>query len=99
ADRNALYGRYGLFVLPLVLSELFFILLRSYSRSLRRTVQPVFIREFLLRLLQTGIVLVQWARPMPFGWFMVLYTGVFLCTTLALVFDLRRAGMFTIAWK
>ncbi|MBX2972227.1 MAG: hypothetical protein KF797_03925, partial [Flavobacteriales bacterium] len=99
SDRNALYGRYGLFVLPLVLSEIFFVLLRGYSRSLLRSVQPVFIREFLLRLLQTLIILVQWAWPMPFGWFMVLYTGVFLFTTLALVYDLRRAGLFTIGWN
>lgn len=99
ADRNALYGRYGLFVLPLVLSEVFFILLRSYSRSLHRTVQPIFIREFVLRLAQTLIIGVQWFRPMPFGWFMVLYTAVFLCCTLALALDLHRAGLLTLGWK
>lgn len=98
SDRNTLYGRYGLFVLPLVLSEIFFILLRSYSRSLRRTVQPVFVREFLLRLLQTAIIAVQWAWPMPFGWFMALYAGMFLLSTLALVYDLYRAGELALAW-
>jgi O-antigen/teichoic acid export membrane protein len=99
SDRNALYGRYGLLVLPLVLSEIFFILLRSYSRSLRRAVQPVFIREFLLRLLQTVLIAVQWAWPMPFGWFMAAYAGIFLLTTLALAWDLYRAGEFVVAWR
>lgn len=98
SDRNALYGRYGLFVLPLVLSEIVFILLRSYSRSLRRTVQPVFIREFLLRLLQTVVIAIQWAWPMPFGWFMALYAGIFLLSTLAMVYDLYRAGELVLAW-
>jgi O-antigen/teichoic acid export membrane protein len=91
-DRNALYGRFGLLVLPLVLAEIFFILLRSYSRSLRRTVQPLFIREFLLRLLQTVLILFQALRPQPFERFILLYTAVFLLCTLALVFDLWRSG-------
>jgi len=93
-DRNALYGRYGLLVLPLVFGEVFFILLRSYSRSLRRTVQPTFIREFLLRLLQTALILYQAWAPMPFGLFLVLYTSIFLLCTIALVADLHRAGHF-----
>ena len=38
ADRSSLYARYGLVLLPLVLAEVFFILLRSYSRSLWRMV-------------------------------------------------------------
>lgn len=98
SDRNALYGQYGLLILPLVFGEIFFILLRSYSRSLRRTVQPIFIREFLLRLLQTILILVQIVAPMPFGIFLVLYTGIFLLCTLVLVFDLWRAGQFKLGY-
>lgn len=96
SDRNALYGQYGLLIVPLVLGEVFFLLLRSYSRSLRRTVQPIFIREFVLRLLQTLLIVVQAVSPMPFGLFMVLYTGIFLVCTLALAVDLWRAGHFSI---
>lgn len=92
SDRNALYAHYGLLILPLVLGEVFFILLRSYSRSLRRTVQPIFIREFLLRLLQTLLIVVQMVHPLPFHLFMLGYTGIFLVCTLALAFDLWRAG-------
>lgn len=98
-DRSALYGQYGLLVLPLVFGEIFFILLRSYSRSLRRTVQPTFIREFLLRLLQTVLILVQAWKPMPFGTFLLLYVSVFLLCTLALAADLWRAGHFTPGFK
>ena len=99
SDRNALYGRYGLLLLPLVFSEVFFILLRSYSRSLRRTVQPTFIREFVLRLLQTLLIAYQAWRPMTFSTFMVIYTGLFLTTTILLVVDLARAGHFVIGWS
>lgn len=99
SDRNTLYAQYGLLVLPLVLGEIFFILLRSYSRSLHRTVQPTFIREFLLRLLQTLLILFQaWAK-MPFHVFMLLYTALFLVSTLALVWDLYRSGNFVLGWS
>jgi O-antigen/teichoic acid export membrane protein len=95
SDRNALYARYGLLVLPLVFGEIFFLLLRSYSRSLRRTVQPLFIREFLLRLLQLLLILLQaWLR-LPFGAFLMLYAGIFLLCTVLLIADLWRAGHFT----
>ncbi|MBK7384394.1 MAG: polysaccharide biosynthesis C-terminal domain-containing protein [Flavobacteriales bacterium] len=99
ADRNALYGTHGLLLLPLVFAEIYFILLRSYSRSLRRTVQPTFIREFVLRILQTALIALQAWHPMPFSQFMTLYTGIFLVCTLSLVFDLWRAGHFDIGWQ
>lgn len=99
SDRSALYADHGLLLMPLVLAEVFFILLRSYSRSLRRTVQPTFIREFVLRVLQTVLIGVQAWQPMPFTTFMMLYTSIFLVCTLALVFDLKRAGHFVLGWS
>lgn len=99
SDRNELYGNYGLLILPLVFGEIYFILLRSYSRSLRRTVQPTFIREFVLRLMQTVLILVQAWHPMRFGIFLLLYTAIFLICTLALMVDLWRAGHFRPGWS
>lgn len=98
SDRNALFGAHGFLLLPLVFAEIFFILLRSYSRSLNRTVQPSFIREFILRLLQTTLILLQAWRPMSFDNFMLLYTAIFLICTLLLVWDLYRAGHFKLGW-
>ncbi len=92
SDRNALYARHGMLILPLVFGEIYFLLLRSYSRSLRRTVQPIFLREFILRLLQTALILIQAWHPLRFNTFMVLYVGIFLLCTLALVLDLWRSG-------
>ncbi|HEY0976297.1 MAG TPA: polysaccharide biosynthesis C-terminal domain-containing protein [Flavobacteriales bacterium] len=97
-DGNALYARFGLWVLPLVCSEIYFILLRSYSRSLLRSVQPTVIKEFQLRMLQCLLILVQLGWPMPFAWFVALYVGTFLVCTATLVVDLRRAGHWRTAW-
>ncbi len=99
SDRNALYGRFGLFVLPLVLSEVYFILLRSYSRSLRRTVQPTVIREFQLRVLQAVLILLQLWWSMPFALFTALYVGTFLACTASLAVDLYRAGAWSPGWR
>jgi O-antigen/teichoic acid export membrane protein len=99
ADRNTLYGAYGMLLLPIVLAEVFFILLRSYSRSIRRTVQPTFIREFVLRALQSALILAQWRLRMPFGAFMAAYASLFLICTFALVLDLKRAGQFHLGWE
>ena len=98
SDENSLFGAHGLLLLPLVFAEIHFILLRSYSRSLRRTVQPSFIREFVLRLLQTALILFQAWKPMPFGQFMMLYTAIFLVCTVLLAGDLYRAGHFKLGW-
>lgn len=99
SDRNSLYAQYGLLVLPLVLGEIFFILLRSYSRSLGRTVQPTFIREFLLRLLQTLLILFQAWAQFPFHVFMALYTALFLVCTVLLFLDLHRSGNLVLGWS
>lgn len=98
SDRNSLFVTHGWLLLPIVFSEIYFILLRSYSRALQRTVQPSFIREFLLRLLQTALIGYQAWNPMQFADFMLFYTCIFLVCALILVFDLYRAGHFKIGW-
>jgi O-antigen/teichoic acid export membrane protein len=99
ADRNALYGQLGLLVLPLVFSEIVFILLRSYSRALHRTVQPTFLREFVLRIGQTGLIAWQAFDPLPFRIFLLLYIGVFLLTTLFLAADIWKQGQLIPGWR
>ena len=99
ADRNALYGQLGLLVLPLVFSEIVFILLRSYSRALHRTVQPTFLREFVLRIGQTALIAWQAFDPLPFRIFLLLYVGVFVLITLLLAADLWRQGQLVPGWR
>lgn len=91
-DKNGLYDEFGLLALPLVLAEVFFLVLRGYSRSLHRTVPPTFLREFLLRALQTVLIAAQAVLHLPFGTFMVLFTATFLICTLGVVVDLWRQG-------
>jgi O-antigen/teichoic acid export membrane protein len=91
-DEDGLYGRYGLMVLPLVLAEVHFLVLRGISRSVGRSIVPVFFREFLVRFLQTVLIAVHMYTPLPFGWFLAAFAGTFVLTTALLFTDLLRAG-------
>lgn len=91
-DSSGLYQRFGLFVLPLVLAEVWLLVLRGFSRAVHRSIAPVFAREFLLRVLQTVLIAAYAVWDMEFTVFLLLYIGTFVLTTGVLLFDLWRAG-------
>ncbi|MEO8734492.1 MAG: polysaccharide biosynthesis C-terminal domain-containing protein, partial [Flavobacteriales bacterium] len=91
-DKSGLYGTYGLIVLPLVLAEVYLLVLRGFSRSVHRSIAPVFAREFLLRILQTLLIAAHALWHLPFALFLQLYAGTFVLTTGVVLFDLWRAG-------
>lgn len=91
-DAQGLYAAHGITVLPLVLSEVWFFLFRSYSRSVHRSIAPTFSREFLLRVLQMVLVLVQAIHPFELRTFMLLYVGTFVIGTVWLVVALWLGG-------
>lgn len=92
SDSSGLYRRYGLLVLPLVLAETYLMVLRGISRSVNRSIAPVFVREFLMRLLQTLLIAAYALWGLNLELFLVLYVGTFVLTTVALLWDLRRSG-------
>lgn len=92
SDRSDRYGTYGAVVLPLVLAEVYFLLLRGYSRAVQRSIAPVFMREFLLRALQTLLIVAHAFLSLPFAWFLGLFTATFVVTTVALLLHLWRTG-------
>ncbi|MBZ0205176.1 MAG: oligosaccharide flippase family protein [Flavobacteriales bacterium] len=94
SDSSGLYQRFGLLVLPLVLAEVYLLILRGFSRSVNRSIAPVFAREFLLRVLQTLLIAAYALWDMSFTLFLLLYVGTFVLTTAMLLFDLWRAGEF-----
>ncbi len=94
SDSSGLYERFGLLVLPLVIAEVYLLVLRGFSRSVNRSIAPVFAREFLLRVLQTLLIAAYALWDMGFTLFLLLYVGTFVLTTFVLLFDLWRAGEF-----
>jgi O-antigen/teichoic acid export membrane protein len=92
SDSSGLYGEFGLIVLPMTLAEVYFILLRGFSRSVDRSIAPVFTREFLLRVLQTALIGAHILWKLPFAVFIWGYAATFMLTTVLLLFDLWRSG-------
>lgn len=92
ADDAALYASHGLWALPLVIAEVFFLALRGYSRALKRSVQPTFIREFVLRVLQTGLIAAQYFLELSFSSFVVLFSMTFMICSGWLFIDLLAIG-------
>lgn len=92
SDRSALYGSYGLLAVPMVLAEVFFLLLRSYSRSVGSNVFPTFLREVMLRALQAALILAHWRLHLPFSWFVLLFSGTFFVCTAFLLARLVVSG-------
>lgn len=95
SDRSDRYGTYGLVVLPLLVAEVYFLLLRGYSRAVHRSIAPVFVREFLLRSLQTGLIAAHAFLDLSFPMFLGLFTATFVLTTGALLVHLWRSGELT----
>ncbi len=93
-DSSGLYQRYGMLVLPLVMAEVWLLVLRGFSRSVHRSIAPVFAREFLLRVLQTALIAAYALWDMGFTLFLWLYVATFVLTTGVLLFDLWSAGEF-----
>jgi len=98
-DKSGLYGTYGLIVLPLVLAEVYLLVLRGFSRSVHRSIAPVFAREFLLRILQTVLIAAHAVWHLPFALFLQLYAATFILTTGVVFFDLWRAGELDLGLK
>jgi len=96
---DGLYASYGLVVLPLVLSEVYFFLFRSYSRSIHRSIVPTFTREFLLRGLQMLLIVAQARWHFELRTFMLLYSLTFLISTGALILDLWRSGTLKFGFR
>ena len=92
SDASGLYAGHGVMVLPLTVAEVYFILLRGFSRTLTRSIPPVFAREFLLRALQTALVGAYAIWKLPFGVFVWAYASTFILTTAVLLFDLFRTN-------
>lgn len=90
-DGSGLYARFGLLVIPLLFAEVYLLVLRGFSRSVGRSIAPIFSREFLLRLLQTVLIVVYAMVDMGYLVFLLLYIATFVLTTLVVLYDLWRA--------
>lgn len=91
-SRSPLLNDYYEHMYPLALMLMVFEVLFFYARSLLLTVVPVFIKELLLRMMQTALVAAFALTHMDFNLFLWLFAGTYLLHFIAILIYLSWKG-------
>jgi O-antigen/teichoic acid export membrane protein len=95
-EKAPLFVAYDAFLIPLVAFTLYFNVLDAWLRSVYRTVSGSFVREVVLRLLQTAAVLMYAMGWFDFYGFVIAFVGVHGIATAILLLWTVYAGEFSI---
>lgn len=95
-EKAPLFVAYDAFLIPLVAFILYFNVLDAWLRSIYRTVSGSFVREVVLRLLQTAAVLMYAMGWFDFYGFVIAFVGVHGVATAILLLWTIYAGEFSI---
>jgi len=87
-EKSALFTSYYLWIIPLGIANVFFLLFESYLRGLYKNVLPVFLQEIVLRVLVFIILLLLAAKVIDFHVFFVLHVLVYFIPCVILLFYL-----------
>lgn len=94
-DDSALFGTYYLYLLPLLLSVLFFEILNTYVRALKDAVTGSFLNEILLRVMLIVLLIVYYYKLINFTQFLFLFVLTYSIQPLGLLFYLYYKGEFS----
>lgn len=95
-EKAPLFVAYDAFLIPLVAFTLYFNVLDAWLRSVYRTVSGSFVREVVLRLLQTAAVLIYAMGWFDFYGFVIAFVGVHGIATAILLLWTIYSGEFSI---
>ncbi len=84
-DKSSLFIENYFFIYPIAFFFLVFEIMFLYSRSLLKTVVPVFIKEVLLRLLQSSCLLIYIFFKIDFNLFLILFSATYALHYLVLI--------------
>ena len=85
AERSALFNSYYLWILPIGISYVLFVVLDIYLRSFYKNIIAVFALEIILRLALTILLGLLWFNVISFGNFVILHSLVYMLPTLILL--------------
>ncbi len=91
-EKSPLFVEYFYLIYPLTISMAFLYLFEAYSWAVKKTVLPAIMRELLIRVLTTLLILLVMARILDFHQFINLYALVYVPPVLILAFSLFRSG-------
>ncbi len=98
-NRSPLFVQYYFWVFPFAFGLLFFSLLEGYAWALQKTILSNFLRETVLRILTTVIILLYYFKYIDFRTFMVFFSLLYLIIAFVLLFYLVKTGHLKFQFK
>ena len=90
SEKSKLFTHYYLWVIPLGIANIFFMLFESYLRGLYKNVLPVFLQEIFLRVLILVLLLLLAGKVIDFNQFFIAHALVyFIPCTVLLIYLIR----------
>jgi O-antigen/teichoic acid export membrane protein len=89
-ERSALFAEYFYYLIPLIISALYYICFDNYYKVLYNSVQGTFLKEFMQRVLILGAAILFLLNQIDFGTFVLLFLLSFLIPTVILLLLLIR---------
>jgi len=99
SERSALFVEYYFWIFPYTFFYLFFTILENYSWQLKKTVFPNFLKETLVRILTTVLIVLKITRVITYETFILLFSLVYAVTLVCLVIYIARAGKLHFTFK
>ena len=97
-DRSALFVEYYLWIVPIGISYVLFLLFEVYLRSFYKNIVAIFLYEIVLRLFITLLLLLLWRKLLSFQVFVVFHSLAYLLPTISLIVYLFYLGHFRFQW-
>lgn len=89
-------GSYAYLIIPLIVFQVYFVLFESLCRVLYNAALGIFLKEFLVRVLDLIIIVLFWFGLISFSGFMYLYIAAYGIPTLVLLIYLVRKNEFNL---
>ncbi|NDF60034.1 MAG: hypothetical protein EB100_03050, partial [Crocinitomicaceae bacterium] len=97
--RSPLFISYYLWVLPIGISLVFYLVLEIYLRSFFKNIIAVFAFDIVLRVLTTVLLLLYWVQLFSFQYFVILHSFLYIIPPLILILYLIKLKEFHITFR
>ena len=98
-DKSALFIEYYIWVIPIGIANVYFLLFDNYLRGLHKNVLSVFLNDIVLRLLITSLLFMLYLNRLNFNEFFILHALFYFLPTLILLIYLLRLGELSLSLK
>lgn len=98
-DKSALFVDYYLWVIPIGVAHVYYVLFDNYLRGLHKNVVSVFLNEIFLRLMVTLLLVLLYLKWISFHQFFISHALLFFIPTVFLFIYLRKIGELTLSIK